>query len=86
MPIRSSDLIESVAKGCELDPGIVRRYWRTLREAELVPAGRSGRSGSEAPVEPIHTATLLVTLLGSETAIGCVSAVAKIRALKGPRV
>ena len=86
MPVPASQLLESAASALTLDPAVVSRYWRALREADLVPAGTSGRGGKEAMVDSDSAATLLVALLGSDSARAAPAAVANMRSLAGSRL
>jgi hypothetical protein len=86
LPVPTSQLLETVASALKLEAGIVFRHWRALREADLVPAGTSGRGGREAMVDSDSAATLLVALLASESARAAPTAVAKMRSLVGSRL
>jgi hypothetical protein len=86
MPITASKLLTGVAEASELDPTIIRGYWRYIREAGEVPVGRSGRRGREAEVDSSHAATLLAALLGSDSARQAPAALKQIRKFRGHRV
>ncbi len=84
--VTMKDLYAEVAPAFGMEPRRVELFGRYLREATYLGVGRPGRGGSTPEATVYSAATLVVAMLGSESAVGAGDAVKAFGSLQGHEI